>query len=63
MLLDSAGFITHPLEYFDGVGNFVAVDWDPADGMVRRSARFNSRNHDGISRYSSIIIDGVKPQA
>ncbi len=62
-LLDSVGLITHPLEYFDDDGNFVAVEWDPADGMVRRSARFDSRNHDGILRYTSIIFDAVKPQA
>jgi len=60
-LLESAGFTTHVLECFDAEGNFVSTDWDPQDGMIRRSARFDIRNHDGELRYTSIIIDAFKP--
>ena len=62
-LLQAAGFHTRPLEYFDAEGKFVSVDWDASDGMIRRSARFDSRNHDGSLRYTSIIIDAFKPQS
>jgi len=60
-LLESVGFTTQVLECFDAEGNFVSVDWDPEDGMIRRSARFDSRNRDGELRYTSVIIDAFKP--
>jgi len=62
-LLESAGFTTQVLECFNEQGVFVSEDWDPRDGMVRRSARFDSRNRDGQLRYTSIIIDAFKPGA
>lgn len=62
-LLKAAGFQTRVLECFDSTGQFVSVDWDPKDGMVRRSARFDTRNEDGVLRYTSIIIDALKPQS
>ncbi len=61
-LLDTAGFRTCVLECFDAKGSFFSADWDPRDGMIRRSARFDSRNSDGVLRYTSIIIDAFKPQ-
>jgi len=61
-LLEAAGFQTRVLECFDSEGHFVSADWDPKDGMIRRSARFDSRNSDGVLRYTSIIIDALKPQ-
>ena len=61
-LLEAAGFQTRVLECFDSRGQFVSVDWDPKDGMVRRSARFDPRNEDGVLRYTSIIIDALKPE-
>lgn len=62
-LLESAGFTTHVLECFDAQGAFVSEDWDPQDGMIRRSARFDCRNRDGRLRYTSIIIDAFKSEA
>jgi predicted SAM-dependent methyltransferase len=59
--LAKAGFDPHPLEYFDEDGRFHAVSWDPSRGMVHRSARFDDRNRDGELRYTSIIIDAIKP--
>lgn len=59
--LATAGFDVRALEYFDEEGQFHARTWDPADGLVRRSARFDERNQDGTLRYTSIIVDAVKP--
>jgi predicted SAM-dependent methyltransferase len=60
-LLEAAGFQTRALEYFDERGQFHAHDWNPENGMVRRSARFDQRNQGGELRYTSIIVDAVKP--
>jgi predicted SAM-dependent methyltransferase len=60
-LLSNAGFQVELLEYFDVAGQFHFTDWDPADGMIHRSRRFDERNHDGQLRYTSLIIDAVKP--
>jgi YD repeat-containing protein len=62
-LFEKAGFETRLLEYFDEQGRFHAQDWDPDDGMVRRSARYDERNRDGTLRYTSIIIDAVKSES
>jgi len=60
-MLTKAGFETQLLEYWDEHGTFHATDWDPAAGMVHRSKRFEKRNSDGVLRYTSLIIDGLKP--
>jgi predicted SAM-dependent methyltransferase len=60
-LLAEAGFQTELLEYFDATGNFHFSDWDPADGMIYRSRRFDERNQDGRLAYTSLIIDARKP--
>ena len=59
-LLRQAGFAVEPLEYFDAARQFHAVPWNPADGLVRRSARFDARNKDGTLRYTSLIVDARK---
>jgi predicted SAM-dependent methyltransferase len=59
--LGRAGFQTRPLEYFDEDRHFHATAWDPEDGMIHRSARFDDRNRNGELRYTSIIVDAVKP--
>lgn len=61
LLLESVGFNARVLECFDEKGNFCSTDWDPEDGMIRRSARFDSRNCDGVLRYTSVVIDAFKP--
>lgn len=66
-LLQAAGFQTNLLEYFDENGLFHACDWDPEQGMIRRSARFDTQERFQIQagqhslKYTSLIIDGVKP--
>jgi predicted SAM-dependent methyltransferase len=57
-----AGLIPVPLENFDAKGEFCSRDWDPADGKVIRSVRFDSRNQGGILKYTSLIMDGMKPE-
>ena len=62
-LLTDAGFQVEWLEYFDAAGRFHATDWNPADGMIHRSRRFDERNRDGQLRYTSLIVDARKPSA
>lgn len=59
--MESAGFRVVPLEYHDKDGVFHAVDWDPEDGKVNRSLRFDSRNANGQIGYTSLIVDGIRP--
>ncbi len=60
-LFKDVGFEVSLLEYFDEKGAFQANDWNPADGFVLRSRRYDPRNQDGQLAYTSIIIDAVKP--
>jgi predicted SAM-dependent methyltransferase len=60
-MMTQAGFKPTLLEYFDEQGTFHATEWDPEQGMVHRSKRFDKRNADGTLRYTSLIIDGIKP--
>ncbi len=60
-LLTDRGFTVDLLEYFDAAGTFHFTDWDPADGMIHRSRRFDPRNQDGKLGYTSLIIDAHKP--
>jgi len=60
-LFVAAGFEVSLLEYHDDRGVFHAVDWDPADGLVRRSRRFDDRRRPGGFTYTSLILDARKP--
>ena len=62
-LFQTAGFETVLLEYFDRDGKFHSQDWDPADGMISRSYRFDERNQTQTYGYTSLIIDAIKPKA
>ena len=59
-LLQEAGFQTRLLEYHDSQGKFHFHDWQPADGLIRRSRRYDPRNQDGQLKYTSLIIDASK---
>lgn len=59
-IFEDAGFKVHLLEYFDEKGEFHREDWDPEQGPIKRSERFDERNRDGRLKYSSIIIDAIK---
>lgn len=56
-----AGLEPEVLEHWDAAGKFHAKEWDPADGKVVRSLKFDSRNAGGALKYTSLIVDGVKP--
>lgn len=53
-VFESVGFRTILLEYHDEAGHFHERDWNPADGMVHRSRRFDPRGP------ISIVLDAVK---
>lgn len=61
-LLQSVGFTTTPLEYFDKQERFHALPWEPNEGMIHRSVRFDSQQafqRDGLF-YTSLIVDARK---
>ena len=60
-LFTLAGFEVRLYEYFDRDGGFQFSDWNPADGLIRRSMRFDERNSTQPLAYTSIVLDAVKP--
>ena len=62
-LLQSVGFATTALEYFDAQEQFHAVPWDEKEGLIRRSARFDTQQdfRRGDLFYTSVIVDARKP--
>lgn len=62
-VFSSAGFEVEFLEYFDESGQFHATDWNPDDGHIQRSRRFDKRNKGGqLLAYTSLIFDAKKPK-
>jgi len=59
-IFEKAGFRVIPLEYFDSEGEFHYIDWNPDDGKIHRSRRFDERNKDGRLNYTSLILDAYK---
>ena len=57
----SVGFDITLLEYFSENGVFHYHEWNPDDGMITRSKRFDSRNATRELTYTSIILDARKP--
>lgn len=62
LVLQSVGFRTTPLEYFDADERFHAIPWDETEGLIRRSARFDTQRdfQRGDLCYTSIIVDARK---
>ncbi|EXI87566.1 MAG: hypothetical protein AW11_02430 [Candidatus Accumulibacter regalis] len=60
-LLGQAGFSSTLLEWHDESGQFHHCAWDPGQGMIRRSRRFDPRNCNGSLTYTSLIVDAIKP--
>jgi len=56
-----AGLVPEVLEHWDTRGKFHAKEWDTADGKVVRSQKYDPRNAGGALKYTSLIVDGVKP--
>jgi hypothetical protein len=60
-VFEKSGFTVSLLEHFDEDGRFHSVDWDPPEGMIHRSRRFDERNGEGRElAYTSIILDASK---
>lgn len=59
-VFEQAKFEVRLLEYFDEAGRFNYQEWQPEDGYIRRSKRYDKRNQDGQLHYTSIILDAVK---
>ncbi len=59
-IFHSAGFAVELLEYFDENGSFHFKTWDPLDGFVHRSQRFDERNFQAPLTYTSLILDAKK---
>ena len=57
---EDAGFTVRLLEYFDENGQFHYNEWDPKQGMIHRSKRFDERNRGNELNYTSLIIDAIK---
>jgi predicted SAM-dependent methyltransferase len=55
-----AGFSVDLLEYFDEAGDFQFNEWNPSDGFVYRSRRFDKRNAITPLTYTSLILDACK---
>jgi predicted SAM-dependent methyltransferase len=64
-LLASVGFSVLPLEYFDQDEQFHAQSWDESEGLIMRSARFDTQKdfQRGELYYTSLIVDARKPKA
>jgi len=58
-IFELAGFRVDLLEYFEN-GEFQYKEWDPKDGLIHRSKRFDKRNREGKLNYTSIILDAWK---
>jgi len=59
-IFQKAGFVVKCLEYFDEKKKFHFNEWARESGYVRRSIRYDFRNRNGITNYTSIILDAVK---
>lgn len=60
-IFESVGFEVSLLEYCDQYGVFHFEDWNPEEGFIYRSKRFDHRNKTGELKMISLIIDAKKP--
>jgi len=60
-LFAGAGYEVYIHEYFDENGQFHYNDWNPSDGMIQLSKRYDSRNSGERLAYTSVVLDAVKP--
>jgi len=57
---EKAGFQVDLLEYYDEKGQFHYEDWDPAEGIIHRSRRFDRKQREGLANFTSLILDARK---
>lgn len=60
-VFEKVGFRVELYEYYDETEEFHFKEWNPQDGMIHRSRRYHWRNQDGEVRYTSIVLDALKP--
>jgi len=60
-LFRGSGFKVKLLEYWDENGQFHYTPWNSEEGFVRRSRWHDDRNNETEIRYTSLILDAVKP--
>lgn len=60
-LFASIGFTVELLEYWDEDGRFHYTPWKVEDGLIRRSRWNDQRNSKDDIKYTSIILDAIKP--
>ncbi|CAD5898483.1 conserved hypothetical protein [Carnobacterium maltaromaticum] len=60
-LFKECGFEVNLLEYCDDMGTFHYNYWNPDDGRVGRSFRFDTRNSKSKLGMVSLILDAHKP--
>ncbi|EUJ18398.1 class I SAM-dependent methyltransferase [Listeria aquatica] len=60
-VFETAGFVTNLLEYCDSDGHFHFHYWNPDDGLIGRSFRYDTRNSSEKLGMVSIILDAYKP--
>lgn len=60
-VFESAGFEVSLLEYCDEGGDFHFTWWNPEDGRIGRSYRFDTRNSSERLGMVSVILDARKP--
>jgi predicted SAM-dependent methyltransferase len=59
-MFNEAGFEVKLLEYCDEEGVFHYNPWDPQEGFIYRSLRFDHRNADGKPQWVSLLVDAIK---
>ena len=59
--LEKVGFKVELLEYWDENGVFHFTDWSSEAGFIRRSKNNDERNQSGKLKYTSLIVDAIKP--
>ncbi len=62
-LLVEAGFTKiKPLEYFDESGQFHHLNWDPKQGKIKRSYKYDHQKRFKMGKlyYTSLIVDALK---
>ena len=60
-IFSSVGFNVKILEWFDEEREFHFESWSKSDGLISRSTRYDERNKNNPTQYTSLIIDAIKP--
>ncbi|WP_336780914.1 SAM-dependent methyltransferase [Paenibacillus illinoisensis] len=59
-MFEEAGFEVELLEYCDEDGKFYFTNWNPENGFIYRSKRYDHRNQNGNLGFVSLIVDAKK---